>query len=82
MLNSEFNTEYVYRVVTQDGKPVWVGRGSDPFTDRTSARRRKGQLDKASVRDHANAKQRGWSERTIVKHKVQRAQVTWEDDDE
>lgn len=61
---------YVYRVVTEDGQPAWEGRGSDPFTQVGSARRRKSKLNNEA----ANGV---WDNGT--RYKVQRSKVEWED---
>lgn len=37
--------QYVYRVVHLDGRQAYTGRGSDPFTNLGSARRRRSTLN-------------------------------------
>lgn len=67
--------QYVYRVIREDGEAAWEGRGSDPFTDLGSARRRATKLtndEKKSVwyRD---------DDYVPKKYKVQQSKVEWED---
>lgn len=61
----------IYRVVREDGSEVgYTGRGSDPFTSKTSAKRRATYL----TNQH---KMYGGT-----KYKVQVAEVEWKDLDE
>lgn len=61
----------IYRVIREDGSPAgWTGRGSDPFTNKVSAKRRATYL----TNQH---KMYGGT-----KYKVQVAEVEWKDLDE
>lgn len=61
----------IYRVVREDGEPVgWTGRGSDPFTNKPSAKRRATQLTNEA---------RQYRGPTALGYKVQVAHVEWSD---
>lgn len=60
----------IYRVIREDGSPVgWTGRGSDPFTNKASAKRRATQLTNEAKRYSA----------TSLGYKVQVGEVEWRD---
>lgn len=59
----------IYRVVHEDGSPVGhIGRGSDPFTNKSAAKRRATQLTNESTQYGPR-----------YRYKVQVAYVEWED---
>jgi hypothetical protein len=62
----------IYRVVEEGGAEVYMGRGSDPFTEKSSAKRRAGQLNNDSKR----RERFGYNP---TKYKVQEADVIWKD---
>ena len=68
-------TDYVYRVVSNDGSEVWEGRGSDPFTRLASARSRASKLTK---QEEQSVWYRG-DDFVPTKYKVQRSEVDWKD---
>lgn len=63
----------IYRVIREDGSLVgWTGRGSDPFTNKASAKRRATQLTNEAKRYSP----------TSLAYKVQVAEAEWSDLDE
>lgn len=70
-------SDYVYRVVSDDGLAVWEGRGSDPFTRAGSARSRASKLNN----DHNRYREddEGNPLPPVKRYKVQRSKVDWED---
>jgi len=70
---------YVYRVVRDDGEVAWEGRGSDPFTNLGSARRRATKLTNEEKRYGQWWEEEGRTCPPPHTWKVQRTKVEWED---
>ncbi|MGV9364474.1 hypothetical protein [Amycolatopsis sp. NPDC003731] len=64
-------TEFVYRVVDNDGRAVAVGRDNPvAYTDRGTARRHATRLGKRDAR---------WGDTRRAPYRTQRAAVEWEE---